>query len=534
MRGNFDNSGRLVRFILRRERIMSSLWIIILALFSIVIAPTLGNNFDAMSRQAFVETLKNPGMIALMGPVYGMDNYTVGAMYSNTMLLWVIMAVAVMNIFLVVRHTRGDEEKGRSEVLRSLPTGRLANLHATMITAVAVNVILALVTGLGLAAMRVESMDLLGSMLFGAAIGAAGLFFAAVAAVFAQLSVSSRGAIAYSFVAFGILYFIRAIGDINSETVSLICPLGLIQRSQIYVENHWWPVPILLLETVGVTAIAYALNSIRDIDQGFIPAKPRRKEASVFLRSPFGLSLRLLRNSLIAWFIVMFSLGAAYGSILGDIDTFVGQSEFYQKIIKINEEFSIAKMFITMVTSILSLIGTIPVIIAALKLRSEEKDGRLEHVLSRAVSRTKYLACYVTLAFLASVLFQFSNALGIYTAAASVMPNPSELSLGYLLQANLVYLPALWVMIGGAILLIGLLPKATVAIWGYFGFTFFAAFIGMAAGLPKWLNKLNPFGYIPQLPTDTINFVTLTILTVIAAALTAVGFIFYRKRDMMV
>ncbi len=534
MRGNFDNTGKLIGLILRRERVMSTVWIILLLMFSIGLAPAMSAMFDSSTRIAFAETLNNPAMIAMLGPIYGIENYSVGSIYSNTMLQWIIITVAIMNIFLVVRHTRADEEAGRTEVVRSLPTGRLANLNATMITAVILNVVLAILTGLGIAAMGVESMDFAGSMIYGAALGASGLFFAAVAALFSQLSSSSRGAVSFSLMTLGVFYMMRAAGDMNSELLSLISPMGLIQRTQIYVKNYWWPVFVLLLETIAVSAIAYALNAVRDISQGFIPAKPGRREAPRSLLSPFGLAFRLLRTTLISWILGIFILGASYGSILGDIENFVSSSEFYSMIIGANENFTTAQMFVSMVTSIISLIGLVPVLTAALKLRSEEKDGRIEHVLSRAVSRINYLSGYTILAFLSSILVQLATAFGIYFVAISVLPDPGTLTLGYLIKANFVYLPAIWVMLGLAVLIMGLAPKATPIIWGYYGLTFFATFIARLPDLlPSWFSKITPYGYIPQLPVDSINYTTLAILTVIAAVLTAAGFVFYSKRDMV-
>ncbi|MCL1917874.1 MAG: ABC transporter permease [Peptococcaceae bacterium] len=533
MSGNFENTGTLIRLTLRRERIISTVWIGILWVFSVALAPALGNMFGIEARAGLIEMVENPAMIAMVGPAYGIDNYTSGALYANMMLLWVMIAVAVMNIFLVVRHTRGDEERGRAEVVRSLPTGRLANLNATMITALIVNAALALLTGLGIAVMGVESMDFTGSMLYGVVLGVSGVFFAAVAALFSQLSSSSRGAIGLSFAALFVVYIMRAAGDMNSEALSLASPMGLVQRAQIYVENHWWPIVILLLEAAVVMGVAYALNAIRDMDQGFIHARPGRKKASFFLRSPFGLTFRLLRNIMLAWIIAIFVLGASYGSILGDIDNFVENSDFYSMMIGANPDFTTAQMFVSMVTAIMALISVIAVLMAALKLRGEEKDGRAEHVLSRVVSRVKYMSDYVIMAFAVSVLAQAATALGIYLAALSVLPDPGDLTLGYLLKANMVYLPAMWVMIGATIFLIGILPKATPIIWGYYGFTFFAVFIGRFPDIfPDWFPKTTPFGHIPQLPVDSINYGTLAVLTGIAVVLTAAGVICYRKRDM--
>jgi ABC-2 type transport system permease protein len=173
MHGYFDNSLKLTRFILRRDRLTIILWVVILVAFSALLAPGMNAMFpDQEARLTVANIYDNPLMVSMMGPVYGLDNpetFNAGAMYSGFMLIWVILAVALMNLFFVVRHTRADEERGRSEVVRSLPVGRLANLNATMISAAIINTALALLTGVGIAVTGVEGMDWGGSMLYGVA-----------------------------------------------------------------------------------------------------------------------------------------------------------------------------------------------------------------------------------------------------------------------------------------------------------------------------------------------------------------------------
>jgi len=121
--------------------------------------------------------------------------------------------------------------------------------------------------------------------------------------------------------------------------------------------------------------------------------------------------------------------------------------------------------------------------------------------------------------------------MGLYSVAMSVITNPDELSFRFLLEANLLYVPAQWVMLGLAVLLIGLVPKATGFMWGYFTFTLFFMFFGRMNIFPDWLQKFTPFGFIPQLPMDEINYLTLGLLLTVAAILTAAGFFFYGRRD---
>src|SRR5690625_7255239 len=86
------------------------------------------------SRQGVAETMRNPAMSAMVGQGYGSDNYTNGAMMAHQMLLLTAVTVAIFSILLVARHTRADEEVGRVEMIRALPSDRLADVHATIIT----------------------------------------------------------------------------------------------------------------------------------------------------------------------------------------------------------------------------------------------------------------------------------------------------------------------------------------------------------------------------------------------------------------
>jgi ABC-2 type transport system permease protein len=432
-----------------------------------------------------------------------------------------------------------------------------------MLTAVVINAILALLTGLGLFAAGDESMAFGPSVLYGALLGVCGLSFAAITALFAQLSANSRGALGFSFLSVGVFYMLRAAGDMDAGAISLVSPLGIILRAGAYAGNHWWPVWALLGATAAIAAIAYTLNSIRDIDRGFIAERPGRKEAAPMLGSPFGLSWRLLKNPVIIWTAAIFLIGASYATVLEDIDGFIEETPFYaqlmygpfidssslttlepgseaydtelDRLIKLGmEERPPAGMFATMVNAIMALLCLVPVLMFALKLRGEEKDGRAEHILTRSVSRTKYLAGFTIIAFASSILMQLATPLGLYPIAVSVLSNPEDVKLGALLASNLVYLPALWVMIGAAILLTGLLPKLTGLLWGFYGVLFIVTLMGRIPNvLPEWFVKISPFSHIPQLPVDEVNYLTLAVLTAIAAALTASGFIFYRRRDML-
>lgn len=527
-----SNDSKLFKLIIRRERINSPIWIACLVGLTLAVTATFTTGFatDA-ERQAMIATVENPAMIAMLGPVYGTDNYTIGAMFTNMMLLFTILGVCFMNIFFVDRHTRRDEERGRVEVIRSLPVSRLANLRVTMEAALVLNALIALLTGVGLWTLQIESMTLNGALLYGAALGVSGLLFAAITALCAQLCTTSRGVIAYAMFVMFIMYILRGVGDIRSETLSRIIPLGLILRTQAFTANVWWPVFVVLVTAIAVTILAFYLDSIRDMGQGFIPAKPGRKTASALLTTSIGLSWRLVRMPFIAWLFGSFFLGASYGSVMGDIESFIKGNDMLMAAIGTVPGHSIVELFITMLMSIMAIVSTIPVLTVMLKLVSEEKHHRVEPILTRTISRMRLMSSYFVLAVITSIVIMVSTIAGLWMASSAVMKDPIAWS--SMFEAMMVYLPAVLIMLGLAVFLIGWFPRYTGIAWGYLGFSLFVVYIGRLMQLPDWIRKTAPYSHIPEIPVDTIHWPTLWVLTGIAIVFIVLGFIGYRKRDMI-
>jgi len=523
---NFQTSS-LIRFIIRRDRVRIPIWIVSLTAVTFLTAMAFEDLYMTdMDRQAIAETMRNPAMTAMVGKGFGLDHYTNGAMMAHQMLLFTAIIVGLMSILLTARHTRVDEEDGRIELIRSLPVGRLSNLSATVLVLVGTNVLLAILIGFGLYTLRIESMDLNGSLLYGAALGATGIFFTSTTIVFAQLAENSRGTIGLSFAVLGVSYLIRAIGDVSNETLSWFSPLGWLLSSEVYVNNYWWPILLTLGAAVVLFILAYYLNAIRDVGAGFFPSKPGKKHASYFLQSPLGLAFRLQRTGIIAWAIGMFVLGASYGSVLGDLESFLENVEMMKEVLASTEGFSLTEQFISMLMSILAMISTIPALMAILKLKGEEGKNRTEHLLSRAVSRSKLLTSYVIVSFGSGFLALSLAAIGLWSAGGGAV------SFNTIYSAASVYLPAMWIMIGLAVLFIGLVPKFSGLAWMYLLYSFIVVYLGRLLQFPEWMSNLSPYGHVPQLPVEDMNVTSISTLTVIAIVFTLIGFVFYNKRDL--
>ena len=532
MKGLFSGTPALIFFILRRDRVRISAWLLLVAGFTVACVPLFANMFGSPEElQAMAGIMQNPAMVAMVGPAYGLDNYTMGAMYANFMLVLMAMLAGAMNIFFVTRHTRQDEEQGRLEMVNSLPVGRLANLAATLLTAVKMNVVMALVIGFGMAAFGVDGVTLAGSLLFGAAMAAAGLVFAGATAVFCQVSGNNRSASGMALFLLMLAYMLRAAGDVSVEALALVSPLGLTSRTQAFVENHWWPVWVLLGAFALLAVLALAFAKMRDLGQGMVAARPGRRHGGRLLSGPVGLVLRLSRTTLFVWGGILALFGVMYGSVMDQMNTFIEGSEMLQQMFAAGaaDGASYTDEFVGLLMVIMSVVATIPVLGLMLRLRGEEKQGYLERVLAGSVSRVTLFGAYLGIALVAGVLFQLLAVLSFWGTASVVMdPAPS---LQTYLSASLNYLPAIWVLLGLAAMLAGVFPKRAGLVYGYLGAGFFVVYMGRLVGFPDWVFHLSPFGNIPRLPLETQNWIPLVILTGIAVILTGVGVTGYRRRD---
>lgn len=522
---------QILRHFLKRDRISLPVWIISVALFCAVFVPFVAEMAGTPQEMSILEEmLKNPAMVAMCGIGYG-TTYTLGIMYTQLMMVWSALLVGVMNILLVVRHTRTDEDEGRLEVIRSLPVGRLTNLAAVVVYIIGTNLVLFLLMGFGMASFGVDSIDLAGSLVYASSLVGFGLLIASVTMVIAQIVNSARAATGISLAILGAMYLLRAYGDVSSEVVAKGSLLGLVQRSYPFDRNLWWPVVVLVAVAVVLMVVGLLLNASRDLGQGVLPdASGRRSHASPALSNEWGLAWRLTRGTVLAWGIAVFVFSAAYGSVMPDMEEFISSNPLYQKMMGIDPNSAdVVGPMVSMLAMIMSMIGAIPVLTTAFKLHSEEQANRMDYILGKTVSRVRQFGGYAVLAGLVSVLMQVLNALGFWLIATSTMTDP--FSIGFIFKVTFNYWAAMLALGGLGLFLVGWVKKLTWIGWGYIVASFLIVYIGGMLNLPRWVSRLTPFGLLQRWPDESFTWypwIALVLTGIILAVLGALG---YRRRD---
>jgi len=166
---------------------------------------------------------------------------------------------------------------------------------------------------------------------------------------------------------------------------------------------------------------------------------------------------------------------------------------------------------------------------AALRLRSEESAQRAELVLSTPVSRWRWAASHLTIALAGSIALL--AVAGLATGVSYAVAGGPWSSVPRLLEAAVVYAPALALMIGIATVFLGFVPRFVDIAWGVLAACFVIGLLGVVLRLPDWVQKLSPFERTPALPAADLTVVPLAVLTVLAAALIVGGLGGLRRRD---
>ncbi|HET6547055.1 MAG TPA: ABC transporter permease [Solirubrobacter sp.] len=521
----------LTRFVLRRDRVRLTVWVLSITVVVLGSVTSFSTTYPtAADRAARIDVLQGSAAAALfVGPGYGAEDYTFGAMTANELLPLTALVVGLMSIFLVVRHTRAEEEEGRADLVRSAMVGRRAAATAALAEAFGAQLVLCALLAAGLPA-ALDGLDPAGSLAFASAIAGVGFVFAALALVAAQLTVSARSALGLASVALAALYLLRALADLAGvSALAWLSPFGWASNMRAYVDERWWPLLLFAAATAALVAVAFRILAGRDLGAGIVGDRPARPRAAPWLRSPLALALRLQRTSLIAWGASLFALGAVYGSIATEASKLSGDvvslRDYYQRI----GTGAVVDQFLSVTLSICALVAAGFAIQAAARARGEESAQRVEPVLATPVARARWLGSHLALSLGGGAAMLL--AIGIGLGGAYALSSGDAAQLPRLVGAALAYAPAVWVFSGLAALLFGLLPRATAWTWAVFGAVVFVGFLGPLLKLPGWVFDLSPFEHVPTLPAEGFSLLPLLVLTAIAAALAAGGIAAFRRRD---
>jgi polyether ionophore transport system permease protein len=524
---NFSGTLGMLRLYLRRDRISLPLWVLLLSVpLATVYVGSIEKVYPTQAGRAgfAASIMASPAQRALYGQIYNDSLGAVGIWKAG--MFHVLIAVAV--ILTVIRHTRADEETGRTELMDSTAVGRYASLSAALMLSFGASIATGAIGAAGLLSTDIPPG---GSLAFGAALAGSGLVFTAVAGVAAQVSPSARFARGVAFAVLAAAFTLRAIGDAGSGKLSWLSPLGWSLQVRPYAGDHWWVLLLHLTTAALLTVVAYRLLAGRDVGAGLVAERAGPGTAAPALGNVFGLAWRLDRGALLLWTVGLCLYGLVMGSVVHGIGDELGDSTVARDIVaRMGGTSALEEAFVAVAFAMMGMVAAAFAVSLTLRLHQEESGQRAETTLAGAVSRTRWLASHLIAALAGSAFAMLAcGVVGglVYGFAAGDVGG----KLATVVGTAAVQLPAVWLLSAVTIALFGIAPRFTPLAWGVLVGFIAVYLIGSLAGFPQWLLDLEPFGHIPRVGSG-FTAVPLVCLLAIDTMLIVMGAKAFRRRDL--
>lgn len=524
---------------LRRDWLQLTLWIVGtmgLALAGLSgAASTYGSEQERTALLATV--MANPVILLFRGLPSGPDEH---AFIVFLLMPFLVMMAAFMSSFLAVRHTRGDEEAGRLELVSATTAGRALPTVATIVHGLLANVVLGVLVAVAFLGGGAPPE---GSLLAGFTAACGGLAFLGVALFAAQLMRTSRGANSLAVWVLVVTFFIAGIGNalgtpsddlthMESSWLTWLSPFGWAENTRAFDENLWWPALLCLAAFVVLAGAALALQTARDLDASIIPERRGRAAARPALSSPTALVTRLATGSTIGWMAGAFFAGALSTSLGSVVNEMGSDNPAVAEMLKaLSAEADLEQAVVVVFFTMVGLLAACAGVQTVARARQEEAHGTAEPVLASPVQRVRWLADFVVVGFVAIVLTCMAAFVGAWAGAAG-KDNGSDLTSDAFVAAWGQVIAASVFLVLTA-LIFTLAPRWTIPLgWTLVTAAIVFGLFGPLLGLPEWVTNLSPFSVAPVPSNGDVDLRGMWWLVLAIGVGAAASLAFMRRREL--
>lgn len=528
MRGRLTGVRRLLPVALRQDRASIAPWIALISVLSASSVLVYDWVFpDARSQQVLqLNVTANPAMALIFGkPVDlttadGFNAWRAGALGA--------FFSGLMAIFIVVRNSRAEEDSGRAELVASGVVGRQARPAVAVAMAAVAAVLLGVVSCLVTIAF---GGGVANSIMLSATFTGSALLFAGVGVIAAQVGSDARASNTLAVTVLGTLFVAR--GYIDSSGVPdwavWLTPFGWLQETRPAVDNIWWPLlPVVALAAVLV-AVGLRLHARRDFGMGLVAPRPGPARAGA-VGNLWGLALRLHRGVLASWMVGFAVLGVLLGFLANTAGGVFAENPGIAQVLAsgaVTQDDLLAEFLVTMIR-LLGIYAAVHGVQVVMRLYSEEQENRADPLLGGATTRWAHLASHAVIAF-------GSTALGMLVAGSVMgwVADATGDTIGFadVVGQAVATIPAVWVLVGLALAVVGAEPSRRLAGWMGVVATFALTLLGPMMNLDEWVLDISPLWHVPNIQAADPQWGGLVGLGLVAVAFTAVGFLGYRRRD---
>jgi polyether ionophore transport system permease protein len=474
----------------------------------------------------------NKGTIALFGPAPELNTVHGFTMLKVSMTLMVI--ASIWGLLTSSRLLRGEEDAGRWDLLvAGHTTARGATAQALLGLGAGAAVLWALTALISMVAGLSSRVDIAaGPALFLAlALVSPGVMFLAVGAVTSQLAPTRRQAAGWGAVVLGLSYGLRMLGDagLGLHALTWLSPLGWVELLYPLTSNDPAPLVPIVVFTAVLAAGAMLLAGTRDVGSSLLADRSQRAPRLWLLGGAGRLSARLVSTSALSWIVALAVTGLLYGLVAQGAVQSLSGSSVNQVLDRLGATGGGLDAYLGIAMLIVSVLVGFTVAGQVGAARAEEAEGRLDHLLVRPLSRTRWLTGRVGIALVLAVACGGVGALFTWIGAAT---QHTDMALGRMLGAGVnAAVPGI-VFLGLGTLLIGVWPRAASAgVYAVLAWSLLIELVGGIGALSHWLLDTSVFHHVATAPAVPVDWASDGVLAAGAVLMTLLGAAAFARRD---
>ncbi len=475
----------------------------------------------------------NKATSALFGPAPDLQTVAGFTVFKISMTLMVLGAV--WGLLTSTRLLRGEEDSGRWELLLTGQTTRkgaavqaLAGLGAGVFALWALTAVITVLVGrdskVGIAAGP--------ALFFALATVATAVMFLAVGTLTSQLGATRRQAASFAAVFLGVAYAVRLIADAGVGLHGLIwaSPLGWVEELRPLTS----PQPVALLPIVAFTfvlaVIAVRFAGSRDAGASIVADRATSKADLRLLSGPTGLAVRMVRPSVIGWWVAIAVSGLLYGLIAKSAGATISGSSVRNVFTKLGAPGTGADAVLGVCFLVLAILVAFVGAGQLTAARSEEAGGRLDHLLVRPVARTSWLGGRLVVAIVALLASGIIGGVFAWLGAAS---QHAGVSFTTLLEAGVNLVPPAIAILGIGVLAMGIRPRMTsLVVYSLLGWSLLIVVVGGIGAVSHWILDTSVFHQMASAPAVSPHWEANGIMAAMGAAAAVLGGVAFRHRDL--
>ena len=522
----WTGTGRMARLELRTGWIGLTVWPLAMAgLVWATAAGARGLYLQPAARAVYGATVGvDPASIAFNGRGY--DLGTLGGITVNEVGFFGLLFLPVVAAHLAIRHTRAQEDSGRTELVTAARVGRSAPLAGAALVVALALVLTGLLSALALMANR---LPLAGSVYYAAALVLHMIVYLGVGLLAGQVSQTARSAHGLALGAIGAVYLVRALIDGRSWDATWATPMGWLAQVRPYGDLRIWPYVALAALACLLCLAAVVVCGRRDLGAGLVTPRPGPAVGTRRLTGPVGLLWRITRGTAYVWGAGTVTWGFALGLLSQEtsrmFDTNPGLAKAFGGDASQPEQLmtSVAAVLVALLSSAVAVQGMA-------RLGGEEASGRLGLAIAGRFGRTRWwLSAVGLLAGQAGCVLGLGG-LGYDLGAALASGRVGTIGRG--LTACMEYAPAVVLTAAISALLLSASLRIVAGAWAVFLWSAVVAMLADTLRLPAWSRDLSPLHHIGRVPFQAFDGRGAAVMAGLALVGIAGSVLLLRRRDL--